>query len=129
MFRIVNILLVCLLMLSAAAVYDMKYEAELAEEHLVKLEREIEQERQSISLLKAEWSVLSQPGRLQDLVERHAAILQLQPLTSAQFGSLEEVPEKPIVIVPPEGLDGPPAFVGQEARAGAALPVETETVR
>lgn len=123
MVRFVNTLLICLGLLSAAAVYDMKYEAELAEENLRKLERTIVQEKEAISLLKAEWSVLSQPGRLQDLVERHQDILRLQPLTSAQIGTLADIPEKPQVVPaePGDPLAAPaPARREASAEAGAA---------
>lgn len=133
MVRFINALLVFLLMLAAAAVYDMKYEAELAEENVRRLERTIAQEKEAISMLKAEWSVLSQPGRLQELIERHHEILRLQPLTSAQIGTLVDIPQKP-QIVDPE-VDGPadgilPAEPAQrQAHAPDALPPTNEAVR
>lgn len=98
MNRFVNALLVFLMVLSAAAVYDMKYEAELAAEKVASVERRIAQEQERISLLKAEWSVLTQPARLQDLIERHADILQLAPMSAEHIGTLSDVPPKPVVV-------------------------------
>jgi hypothetical protein len=100
MNRFVNALLVFLMVLSATAVYDMKYEAELAAENVRKVEREIAREQEAISLLKAEWSVLTQPARLQDLVERHADVLKLAPMTAEHIGTLADIPAKPAPIMP-----------------------------
>lgn len=121
MTRFINALLVFLMVLSAAAVYDMKYEAEIAAEAMAELTRRIENERSEISLLKAEWSVLTQPARLSGLVERYQEVLQLQPLTADQIGSLADIPEKPAVVEP--DLDpGAAETVGAQRAAEAPLP-------
>jgi hypothetical protein len=104
--RFINTLLVALMVLSAAAVYDMKYEAETASLALSDLEQKIAAERAELSLLKAEWSVLTQPARMTDLVDRYQPILQLQPLTANQIGTVADVPEKPVVEPGDEGAEG-----------------------
>lgn len=130
MSRFINALLVFLMVLSAAAVYDMKYEAEIAAANLARIEREIAQQQAAISLLKAEWSVLTQPARLQELVERHAEILNLQPLTARQIGVLADIPEKPVLAVP--SIDAPedlvPAPAAQRSVAVDA-PATTASIR
>ncbi len=122
MTRTVNILLVALMVLSAAAVYDMKYEAELAAEKVKKVERDIDRERETLSLLKAEWSVLTQPARLEDLADRHAEILKLEPMTANHIGTLADVPPKPVDPAPDVGVDGedaaPKAPSQRSAEAG-----------
>ncbi|WP_181702545.1 cell division protein FtsL [Chthonobacter albigriseus] len=100
MTRFVNALLVFLMVLSAAAVYDMKYEAELASEKLARVQRQIAQEQERISFLKAEWSVLTQPARLEELVDRHTDILQLTPITANHIGTLADIPAKPVEVPP-----------------------------
>lgn len=124
MNRFVNALLVFLMVLSAAAVYDMKYEAELAAEKVANAERRMAQEQERISLLKAEWSVLTQPARLQDLIERHADILQLSPMTAEHIGTLADVPPKPAVIPESELPEG----VKPEELPGRSAKVETPDV-
>ncbi|ODN71566.1 cell division protein FtsL [Methylobrevis pamukkalensis] len=94
MTRLVNILLVCLMVLGAAAVYDMKYEAEAAAERVAGLERQVAAEQERISMLRATWSALTQPRRMQDLVERHAPDLNLAPMELTQLGTIADVPEK-----------------------------------
>ncbi len=131
MTRYVNALLVFLMVLSAAAVYDMKYEAEIAAERLAEMQRRIEAEKAEISLLKAEWSLLTQPARLADLVDRHRDVLQLQPLGPDQIGSLADIPAKP-VPVEPEVL-GPTAPLelpaDRSAQAGQLSPTDPALVR
>lgn len=101
MNRFVNVLLVFLMALGAAAVYDMKYEAEAAAERVAALERKVVAEQERISMLKASWSVLTQPGRLQELTDRHGPELGLVPMDVNQLATLAEIPEKPIVMGPP----------------------------
>jgi hypothetical protein len=117
MTRTINALLVFLMVLSAAAVYDMKYEAEMAASTVAALDQQIDNERAEISLLKAEWSVLSQPARLKQLVDRHQDILQLQPLTADQFGTIADIPEKPVEPDPDGDL-----LVGAPSRSADADP-------
>ncbi|PKR90027.1 hypothetical protein CXZ10_01140 [Pleomorphomonas diazotrophica] len=115
MTRYINALLVFLMVLSAAAVYDMKYEAEIAAENIKQKQAEIAQAHEDISLLKAEWALLTRPARMRDLLERHKDILSLTPLSSDHIGTLADIPEKP--VVPP--VDAP---VEQSADGSAALP-------
>ena len=97
MTRYINALLVFLMVLSAAAVYDMKYEAEIAAENIKQKQAEIAQAREDISLLKAEWALLTRPARMRDLLERHRDILDLTPMTSNHIGTLADIPAKPVV--------------------------------
>ena len=46
--------------------------------------------------------MLTQPARMTELIGRYTDILQLQPLTADQIGTLADIPEKPEPI-PEEG--------------------------
>lgn len=100
MLRIINIVLILAVVACAATVYGMKHEAENAAERVARLQRAIDDEHEQISLLKAEWSVLNQPARLQRLVERYNAYLQLQALEVGQIAAIEDLPAKPINFAP-----------------------------
>ena len=80
---------------AAVFVFQVKYRAEAVAEHARKLQRHFDQESEILSLLRAEWSVLIQPARVQDLVERHADRLKLQPLDPVQITRLENLPARP----------------------------------
>ncbi|MEZ5838991.1 MAG: hypothetical protein R3D02_00650 [Hyphomicrobiales bacterium] len=102
MNRYVNAVLVAAMMAGVGSVYQLKYQVELAAEHLAEVKREINKEKEAIALLQAEWSLLNQPSRLQALVERHGDYLKLEPLKPQQLGTLADVPDRP----PPAQEDG-----------------------
>lgn len=125
MTRYINALLVFLMVLSAAAVYDMKYEAEIAAESIARRQTAITQAREDISLLKAEWALLTRPARMQELVTRHQDILGLEPMTSNHIGTLADIPEKPVLL--PEDPIG--AAVEQSADGSSVLAAPQDQTR
>jgi hypothetical protein len=95
MNRIVNVVLVVLMMAGAAATYQMKHRAEQAAQRVARLNANIAKERETIALLKAEWSLLSQPGRLQSVISRYKDHFNLEPFAASQVATLDEIPLKP----------------------------------
>jgi hypothetical protein len=96
MGRIINLILLAAMIVGAAVTYDMKHKAELAADRVAALQADIAREKDHIVLLKAEWSMLTQPGRLQATVEKYADHFQLQPFSPDQIGSIDEIPLKPV---------------------------------
>lgn len=96
-------LFLCLMMVAGAAVtYKIKYQAELATENSRDLVSEINGMEEDISRLKAQWSLLNQPSRLQALVENNSEVLPLTPLAPHQIALLDNVPEKsPMSLIVP----------------------------
>ena len=80
---------------AAIFVFHVKYRAESIAEATVQFQRTLDQEQETISLLEAEWSLLIQPARVQDVVERQTELLRLQPLDPRQITSLESLPMRP----------------------------------
>lgn len=76
---------------SAATVFVMKKSAERDAKAIGELNLEIASERQRISELLAEWSALDHPVRLQRLVDRHNAVLRLEPIRPEQIARAGEV--------------------------------------
>jgi len=105
MLRALNVIWVALMVAGAVMTYVMKDRAGRAADHVMELRRDIAREKELLTVLKAEWSVLDQPARLQGLVERYGAYLHLQPLEVRQIATLADVPAKPIES-PAAGLDG-----------------------
>jgi hypothetical protein len=97
-FRTTDIVLIAVMVSAAAFTYNTKRKVEdqLAEVH--RIEGEIKFEQDSMDLLKADWSLLTQPSRLQKLTDIYQAELQLQPVDASQIGSLEDLPQKPVEI-------------------------------
>ena len=117
MMRMINFVLIGLMLIGAGVVYDFKYEAEKATARVAKINRQIEGERDAIATLKAEWSLLNQPKRLQELVEKHHSYLELDPLDPTQIGSIDDIPFKP--AVPPAAT---PAPAGTPGAGGTTVP-------
>jgi hypothetical protein len=100
MVRIFNALLLSVMIIGAGITYDMKHRAEEAANRVAGLKADIARERDAVSVLKAEWSMLSQPGRLQTVVARYADHFKLAPFSAAQVATLQELPMKPVDAVP-----------------------------
>ena len=92
MFRIANLLMVLALLVTAAVVYQVKYASTAEAERLAHLRAAIRAERDSISVMRAEWARRTAPLYVQGLVQRH---LDLQPLTPDNISTLDDLPEKP----------------------------------
>jgi hypothetical protein len=95
MMRWMQVLSVVGAVASAVVVFQIKYRAEAVAERADRLQRELDQEKETQSLLAAEWSLLIQPARVQDLVERHAELLKLKPLDPKQITRIENLPMRP----------------------------------
>ncbi|NLH79817.1 MAG: hypothetical protein GX458_03095 [Phyllobacteriaceae bacterium] len=112
----INFVLIGLMLIGAGVVYDFKYEAEKATARVAKINRQSEAERDAIATLKAEWSLLNQPKRLQELVEKHHTYLELDPLDPTQIGSIDDIPFKP--AVPPAAAPSPAGTSAPNAPTG-----------
>ena len=102
LLRLLHIVVLCALVLAAADVYKIKYESTLQAERVAKLRNELRREQDMIANLRAEWSKLDRPDRIQELAQRH---LTLKPLETRQFDTLDRLPQRPIDLVPPGTAD------------------------
>ncbi|MDP6342973.1 MAG: hypothetical protein QF578_16060 [Alphaproteobacteria bacterium] len=84
-------------MLLAVAVSFGLYRLELhvqdMERRLAQADERLREDQRTIRILKAEWSYLNQPARLQNLAERH---LLLAPLSPQQINTLSALPLRPV---------------------------------
>lgn len=98
MFRTSDIVLIAVMVSAAALTYKTKREAEDQLAAVQKLQAQIRYEEDTIDLLKADWSLLTQPARLQKLAEIYKTQLGLEPLNARQIGGLDDVPVEPVNI-------------------------------
>ena len=94
MLRTIDIIMILVMVSAAAVTYRIKATSEDQLRQVRKLERQIALEEDAIDLLKADWSLLTQPSRVQRLVEAHKDALELQATDSTQVTGLESVPER-----------------------------------
>ncbi|MBN9044774.1 MAG: hypothetical protein J0H18_03790 [Rhizobiales bacterium] len=96
MLRTFDLIMILAMLAAAAITYTIKYDAEKQIAVIAKLQRQIDSERDTIKLLHADWALMSQPGRLENLVGIYNKQLNLQTITGEQIiGSLDEIPERP----------------------------------
>ena len=90
--RLLNIVVIGVLILAAAFVYKIKFDSTLQAETVAKMRGELRRERDAIALLRAEWSKLQTPARLEAMAKRHLA---LRPVVPTQFDNFDQLPERP----------------------------------
>ncbi|PBC12287.1 MULTISPECIES: hypothetical protein [unclassified Mesorhizobium] len=98
MFRTSDIVLIAVMVSAAALTYKTKREAEEQLAAVQKIQAQIRYEEDTIDLLKADWSLLTQPSRLQKLADVYKSQLGLEPVGARQIGGLDDIPVKPLTI-------------------------------
>ncbi|MCV6574444.1 MAG: hypothetical protein OIF58_01810 [Cohaesibacter sp.] len=96
MGRFLNLVLFCGVLLGAFWLYQVKQQARETEAQIADLQRQIDVEKEALLLLKAEWSYLNRPERVQKLAERFAEQLGLKEVKAHQIGKEEDLPEKSV---------------------------------
>jgi len=102
MIKLVNMGLTVLGVLALVSVYALKFQAEGTASAKGALERTIAEQQNQLSMLRADWAVLNQPGYLQPIILRHAEALQLAAIDPKQFGSIDQLPMRPVVEKAPD---------------------------
>jgi cell division protein FtsL len=90
--RLLNLVVIGALILAAAYVYRIKFDSAAQAERLAKLRGEVRHERDEIAALRAEWSKIDNPERVETLAKRY---LKLKPIVPTQFDSLDRLPDRP----------------------------------
>jgi cell division protein FtsL len=75
-------------LLLGVVLFQVKYRVSALEVEYATLQRSIHDGQESVKILQAEWSYLSEPQRLQKLSEK---FLSLKPMQSRQVADLSEV--------------------------------------
>lgn len=92
MFRTTDMVLIAVMVSAAAFTYTTKHGAEAELAKVRNLEQSIRFEEETIRVLNADWSLLTQPSRLQRLSEFYDEQLGLAPMEAHQFAGLGELP-------------------------------------
>jgi hypothetical protein len=105
MIRTLNVILVCTSIAGLVGVYALKYTVEETAAEQGALVRQIERQEGELSLVKADWAYLNQPAHISPIIARHAEALGLQPTQPTQFGSLDDLPMRPVIQKDADALD------------------------
>jgi cell division protein FtsL len=91
MLRFVNLCLVLGLVALAYVIYQVKYEARALDGEIVSLGKQVDQERDALAVLRAEWSLLNRPERIERLAQKY---LKLAPTQPRQLVSVDTVSDR-----------------------------------
>ncbi len=127
LFRISNILLLCVAAILGAMLFLTSQSVQGAEDRLAEINRGIRQESESIRVLDTEWDYLNRPQRLEELAGEY---LKVAPPQSDQFvEGVDSIPEPAATIVPP----AKPAVYAQPvavpAKPAPSRPVPSEYIK
>ena len=92
--------------LLSTGLYFLEYEVKQMERQLARLDDGLRQDRQAIQVLRAEWSYLTTPDRLQKLAAKHRRSLDLSPASPAQITGLADLPVRPAPVTIAQSSDG-----------------------
>ncbi len=94
---------------AGAGLFLMKYEMRALETELAAFNRDIMRNQEALHVLRAEWSYLNQPVRLERLGRR---LLRLEPVRPAQTGRISDIPMR---TEKDARADGAPSFAAQRS--------------
>ena len=100
--RVLNLLVIGALIFAAAYVYRIKFDSTVQAERLAKLRTEVRHERDKIANLRAKWSELDNPARIEELAKH---FLKLKSVTATQFDKLDHLPDQPPAYMRPGAKD------------------------
>jgi hypothetical protein len=114
---------------AGAVLFQTSYDVQDLEEKLAGLNRKIVTEQESIQVLRAEWSYLNDPTKLEELARAHLA---LQPTEARQFLALDVIPMRPApapddATTPGRGVN--PALPASVVPVAAAAPQVASSAR
>ncbi len=94
MFRSIDVIMIAVLVAIVSWTFKVKHDSRIALDRVLELEQKIAAEKTEIGLLKSDWSLLTNPARLQALVDRYEEELQLKQMEPHQIGREDELPRR-----------------------------------
>jgi cell division protein FtsL len=122
MLRFVNVCLVLGLVALAYVIYQVKYQSRALDAEIATLGKEIDDERDAIAVLRAEWSLLNRPERIERLAQKY---LKLAPIQPRQLVTLDSVTDRDFTrprVEVAATAPAPAAATGQGAKPAAKAP-------
>jgi hypothetical protein len=108
---------------AGTGLFLLKYEVRAMEDQLVQIKQQTLNNLESVHVLKAEWSHLNHPTRLEDLGRR---LLSLEPVIAQQSANIADIPMRPEPVsydaADLHRADGAPAIPEISPAAGQGPP-------
>ncbi|MCZ8147787.1 MAG: hypothetical protein O9325_08065, partial [Roseomonas sp.] len=114
MIRPFTLLCFCAFAGIGAWLYQVKHQVAMKDRELVEIRRQTEQARQRLDILRAEWALMNEPGRLRQNATR---VLSLEPMQPQHFARPTDIERRlpaaqafagaPNLFAPPPGAEPP----------------------
>ncbi|AFR26565.1 cell division protein FtsL [Bartonella quintana] len=91
-FRTFDMILVMIMICMAGLTYKVKYDVQKRMSEVRHLEHQIAAEKNTVSLLYAEWAVMIEPSRMQKLAKHYQKELGLEIIQPRQVVEFEDIP-------------------------------------
>ncbi|WP_341760349.1 cell division protein FtsL [Candidatus Endowatersipora endosymbiont of Watersipora subatra] len=91
MIRVTHILMMGSVLIVTIWTYGIKHESKQSAKTLVRLRGELAKQNTKISLLEADWAIMTNPDRLEKIAKKFQSQLQLQAIQSNQIIQLDEL--------------------------------------
>lgn len=102
MIRPTSVVLLILAAAAGGALFHVSFEVSALDDRLGTLNHDIKSDREAIHVLRAEWSFLNQPERIEELARRH---LDLTPVSGKQLTGAGALPVRPELELPEPQID------------------------
>lgn len=86
--------LIFILIVLVAVTYKEKYDGQKALKEMRAIEKLVQKEKDTKNLLETDWAMLTNPTRLQNLVEHYKENLNLKPIKPYQIIKIDDLLEK-----------------------------------
>jgi cell division protein FtsL len=141
MLRFINVSLVLGLVALACIIYQVKYQARSLDREIIAIGKEIEVERDAIAVLRAEWSLLNRPDRIERLAKKY---IHLEASSPRQIVTLDTLADRHLertrkdetspASATPKSKSNQPAVAAKPVEVlpwakAASLPWHTATIR
>jgi len=120
-FRTTDIVFISAIVAAAAFTYTTKHKVEAQLADVRRIEARIRFEQDQIALLKADWSLLTQPAHLQKLAVAFDQDLGLKPVEASQIVGLDDIPFRPPVETEPADPGDQIARTGKDSTQTGAI--------
>ncbi len=120
MIRLSTIVWLSIALAIGSGMFILKHEVQALEDELFRLNRAILAEQQAIHVLRAEWSYVNQPQRIEELARRH---LELKPVRPEQLGGVSDLPFRPAAEQAAGDVAPPDATAPERSSTGKPLKI------
>lgn len=120
MLRFVNVCLVLGLVALAYVIYEVKYESRALDTEIAQLKEDIETERDAVAVLRAEWSLLNRPERIERLAQKYLKLAPAKPAQLVTLDTLKDSDFQQAGLL--AGNDAPKAATAAAAKTAPAKP-------